>query len=207
MLYYLATGALLGLGAGLSPGPLLALVLSESLRRGAPAGIRVALAPLVSDLPIIALVLPGLGKVAHHNMLPGILALLGGGLVVWMGLGDLRGTGAGAVVAEARPEAHPLRRGVLVNVLSPYPYLFWLGVGGPMIFKAWGQSPAAALAFLGSFYLLLVGSKVLLACVVGRLTFLGSRAYRNILRTLAFLLCLFGLSLVYEGLTLCGLVF
>ena len=139
-------------------------------------------------------------------MLPGILALLGGGLVIWMGLGELRSTGAGPVVAEGRQEAHPFRRGMWVNVFSPYPYLFWLGVGGPMIFKAWGQSSAAALAFLGSFYLLLVGSKVLLACVVGRLTFLSSIAYRNILRTLALLLCLFGLSLVKEGLTLCGFI-
>lgn len=205
MLYYLATGALLGLGAGLSPGPLLTLVVSESLRRGAAAGIRVALAPLLTDLPIIALVLLGLGRIANHGMLPGILALIGGGLVIWMGLGELRGTGG--VVVEGRAELHPFRRGVLVNVFSPYPYLFWLGVGGPMILKAWGQNQAAAFVFLGSFYLLLVGSKVLLACAVGRLTFLSSTAYRNILRGLALLLCLFGLSLVYEGLSLCGFIF
>ena len=204
MLYYLATGALLGLGAGLSPGPLLALVISESLRRGAAAGIRVALAPLVSDVPIIAFVLLGLGHIAHQRMLAGALSVMGGFLVISMGVGDLRSRGT--EVAEARPEAHPLRRGIMVNVLSPYPYLFWLGVGGPMIFKGWGQSPAAALAFLGSFYLLLVGSKALLACVVGRLTVLRSRAYQAILRTLALLLCLFGLCLVYEGFTLCGLI-
>lgn len=205
MLYYLATGALLGLGAGLSPGPLLTLVVSESLRRGAAAGIRVALAPLLTDLPIIALVLLGLGRIVNHGMLPGILALIGGGLVIWMGLGELRATGG--VVVEGRAESHPFRRGVLVNVFSPYPYLFWLGVGGPMILKAWGQNQAAAFVFLGSFYLLLVGSKVLLACAVGRLTFLSSTAYRNILRGLALLLCLFGLSLVYEGLSLCGIIF
>ena len=205
MLYYLATGALLGLGAGLAPGPLLALVISESLRHGAAAGIRVALAPLFSDLPIIILVLLGLGQVAHASMLPGVLALGGGGFVIWMGLGEL--CSAGAVVAESRPEAHPLRRGILVNLLSPYPYLFWLGVGGPMIFKAWGQNQAAPLAFLGSFYLLLVGSKVLLAWVIGRMTFLRSRGYRIILRILGLLLCLFGLSLVYEGLALCGVFF
>ena len=205
MLYYCITGALLGLGAGLSPGPLLTLVISESLRRGTAAGLRVALAPLVSDLPIIALVLLGLGRVAQARMLPGILSLAGGAMVIWMGLGELRSAGAGAVVAEGRTESHPLRRGVLVNILSPYPYLFWLGVGGPMLFKAWGQSPVAPLAFLGTFYLLLVGSKVLLACAAGRLTFLSSAAYRNILRALGLLLCLFGLSLLYEGLTLCGI--
>ncbi len=207
MLYYLATGALLGLGAGLSPGPLLALVISESLRRGAVAGIRVAVAPLFSDLPIIALVLFGLGQVAYAGMLPGILAVAGGLLVIWMGVGELRGTGAGAVVAPERQEAHPLRRGILVNILSPYPYLFWLSVGGPMLFKAWGQSPAAPVVFLGSFYLLLVGSKALLASVIGRMNFLRGRGYRLTLQMLGLLLCLFGLSLVKEGITLCGFLF
>ena len=205
MLYYLATGALLGLGAGFSPGPLLTLVISESLRRGVAAGIRVALAPLVSDLPIIGLVVLGLGRAVHTNMLLGFLALIGGFFLIYMGAGELRRTGP--ALAEVGSEAHPFRRGLLVNAFSPYPYLFWLGVGGPMIFKAWGQSQGAALAFVGSFYLLLVGSKVLLACAVGRMsTFLSSAAYRNILRILAFLLCLFGGSLVYEGLTLCGVI-
>lgn len=204
MRYYLATGALLGLGAGLSPGPLLTLVISESLRRGAAAGIRVALAPLVSDVPIIILVLLGLGRVAPAGMLPGILALAGGSLVIWMGVGELRSTGAVAV--EGRPQAHPFRRGVLVNVLSPYPYLFWLGVGGPILLKAWGHNQSAPFAFLGSFYLLLVGSKELLACVAGRMVFLGSKGYRSTLRVLGLLLCLFGLSLIEEGLTLCGLI-
>ena len=176
------------------------------MRRGVAAGIRVALAPLVSDLPIIILVLLGLARVARHGMVPGVLSLAGGAMVIWMGLGELRSAGAEAVVAEGGTDAHPFRRGVLVNILSPYPYLFWLGVGGPMLFKAWGQNPAAALAFLGSFYLLLVGSKVLLACAVGRLTFLSSGAYRNILRALGLLLCLFGLSLLSEGLTLCGIL-
>ena len=204
MRYYLATGALLGLGAGLSPGPLLTLVISESLRRGAAAGVRVALAPLVSDLPIIILVLLGLGRVAPTGMLPGILALAGGSLVIWMGVGELRSTGDVAV--ESRVQTHPLRRGVWVNVLSPYPYLFWLGVGGPILLKAWDHKQGAPFVFLGSFYLLLVGSKALLACAAGRMVFLGSKGYRITLRVLGLLFCLFGLSLIKEGLTLCGLI-
>ena len=205
MLYYLATGALLGLGAGFSPGPLLTLVISESLRRGVAAGIRVALAPLVSDLPVIGLVVLGLARAVHTKMLLGLLAMIGGFFVIYMGVGELRRTGP--ALAEVGSEAHPFRRGLLVNVLSPYPYLFWLGVGGPMILKAWSQSQGAALVFVGSFYLLLVGSKVLLACAVGRMSaFLSSGVYRTVLRILAFLLCLFGLSLLYEGVLLCGVI-
>ncbi|NCD26558.1 MAG: hypothetical protein EOL86_13335, partial [Deltaproteobacteria bacterium] len=51
-----ASGLVLGLSAGLSPGPLLTLMLSETLRHGVRAGLLVAVAPLISDLPIIILV-------------------------------------------------------------------------------------------------------------------------------------------------------
>jgi len=204
MLYYLATGALLGLGAGFSPGPLLALVVSETLCCGVAAGIRVALAPLVSDLPIVSLVLLGLGQVSQASMLPGVLSVIGGCLLLYMGWEELHKTGV--VVAEGGVQAHPLRRGILVNALSPYPYLFWLGVGGPILVRGWDQSRIAPVVFLGSFYLCLVGSKVLLAVAVGRMAFLNSKVYCMALRGIALLLCLFGLSLLYEGAFLCGLI-
>jgi threonine/homoserine/homoserine lactone efflux protein len=50
---YLFMGMVLGLSAGLSPGPLLALVISETIGLGIRAGIRVALAPLISDIPVL----------------------------------------------------------------------------------------------------------------------------------------------------------
>ena len=53
MSYFLTVGILLGLSAGIAPGPLLTLVVSETLSGGVGAGVRVALSPLLSDLPII----------------------------------------------------------------------------------------------------------------------------------------------------------
>lgn len=50
MMYFLSVGAVLGLSSGLSPGPLLALVISETLRHGVKAGVKVALAPIITDL-------------------------------------------------------------------------------------------------------------------------------------------------------------
>ena len=46
-------GLSLGLGAGLAPGPLLALVIRSSLQDGIAAGVRVAFSPLLTDVPII----------------------------------------------------------------------------------------------------------------------------------------------------------
>ncbi|MFA6111330.1 MAG: hypothetical protein WDA75_21445 [Candidatus Latescibacterota bacterium] len=41
----LPAGLLLGLSAGVAPGPLTALILSETLRHGRAAGLRLALVP------------------------------------------------------------------------------------------------------------------------------------------------------------------
>ena len=51
---YLLTGLTLGFAAGISPGPLMTLVITRTLERGLGAGLRVAVAPLLTDLPIIA---------------------------------------------------------------------------------------------------------------------------------------------------------
>ena len=51
----------------------------------------------------------------------------------------------------------------MTNLLSPHPWLFWLTVGAAILAKAIAQNWLVAAAFLFGFYLLLVGSKVLIA--------------------------------------------
>ena len=81
---YILLGATLGLSAGISPGPLLALVISESLQHGRKEGIKVALSPLITDLPIILisiLLLAGLGK---SSAAIGLIAFAGALFLVFL---------------------------------------------------------------------------------------------------------------------------
>ncbi len=48
MLTALASGVLLGFPAGLSPGPMLALVVAQTLRHGSREGCKIALTPRVT---------------------------------------------------------------------------------------------------------------------------------------------------------------
>jgi len=57
MITALASGAFLGLSCGLAPGPLLALLLAQTLRHGPREGCKIALTPLVTDAPIIVVAL------------------------------------------------------------------------------------------------------------------------------------------------------
>jgi threonine/homoserine/homoserine lactone efflux protein len=173
MLTYLGLGLSLGLSAGLSPGPLSALLVASTLRSGLAGGLRVALAPLLTDLPIIILAVLLVDRMPH-----GALRWLGpiGGLVVaWMAIETLRSARSSSFPDDAAPAAAPaadprreLWRGVLVNATNPHPYLFWATVGAPILVKGWRASPWLALAFLLPFYALLVGSKVVLAWLVSR---------------------------------------
>jgi threonine/homoserine/homoserine lactone efflux protein len=60
-----------------------------------------------------------------------------------------------------------LAKGILANAFNPHPYLFWFSVGAPTMVKAMKASIVAPLAFICGFYTQLLGSKVLVAIVVG----------------------------------------
>jgi threonine/homoserine/homoserine lactone efflux protein len=205
MMHFITIGIILGLSAGFSPGPLLALVIAETLRHGAGAGVRVALAPLVTDLPIVAFSFLVLAKLSRSSLILGVVSLCGSAVVFYMGLNSLRARGD-ALTPNTEP-SKSLTKGILVNFLSPHPYLFWLSVGAPLMTRALRESGvSASVAFIVSFYVCLVGSKSLLAVVTGRSrSFLQGNGYIYIVRFLGLVLCALALLLLQDGLRLLGL--
>lgn len=200
MLAYLALGLSMGFSAGLSPGPLLTLVVTASLRSGFGGGVRVALSPFVTDLPIILL------SVLLSNNLP-VAALrwvgtAGGLVVIWLGVEALRASRHALLPSARATQAAPQRelwRGALVNALNPHPYLFWMTVGGPALVSSWRISPWHTLAFIVSFYGLLVGSKIAIAWLVSRQA--GSLSvtwYRRILAGCGLLLFAMAALLLWQ---------
>jgi threonine/homoserine/homoserine lactone efflux protein len=196
----LVLGISLGWAAGIAPGPLSALVVLTALRRGFRAGARVAMAPLLTDAPIIVL------SVAVVSSLPATiltgLSVAGGAYLVYLGLSELRSARRATL---ADPEAvgalHDLRRGILTNLLSPHPWLFWLAVGGPILVGAWGRAPVSAVGFLAGFYVLLVGTKLALAAVAaGSRHRLSDPWYRRLAGIGGGVLVLLGVLLAFEAL-------
>ena len=195
-------GLSLGLGAGLAPGPLLALVIRTALQDGAAAGVRVAFSPLVTDVPIIVVAVLLAASLPEGVL--GVLGIAGGAFVVWLGIEALRDEPAPAeAAAGAAAPQRDVMRGALTNALSPHPWVFWLTVGAPIL--AQGTAADAAL-FLFAFYLLLIGAKVVLALGVGagRERLMQGRGYLVLLRASAVLLLVTGVLLAYEGVRTLG---
>ena len=203
MIHYLTVGTILGLSAGLAPGPLLTLVISETILHDVKAGIKVALAPLITDLPIIVLTVFILSRLSGFHGILGVISLIGGILVMVMGIQGIKARGLDLDIQKARPKS--LIKGVLVNMLSPHPYLFWLSVGAPTMTRANDENIFAAAAFVTSFYFLLIGSKITLAILVGKSkTFLRGRVYIYTMKFLGFALCALAIFLFKDGLNLLG---
>jgi threonine/homoserine/homoserine lactone efflux protein len=158
----------------------------------------VALAPLVTDAPIIVLAVALASRAADMHWVLGILSFAGGMFVLYLAFDTARPRRAAAEVAGVQPRSW--LKGVLTNVLSPHPWLFWLTVGAATLANAMAASWLAAAMFLILFYGLLVGSKLLLALAAGRSReFLKGRTYRVIMLVLGVLLAVFAVLLLWDG--------
>jgi threonine/homoserine/homoserine lactone efflux protein len=162
----LLAGLSIGLAAGVAPGPLQTLVITSTLRRGFGAGWRVAMAPLVTDIPIVALAVLAVGALPD-GFVRG-LGLVGGLVVVGFGLWELRSAREPLepIEATAAGDVGDLWRGAAVNALSPHPWVFWVAAGAPLFVRAWDVASWRALAFVGGFWVTLIAAKVALAGVV-----------------------------------------
>lgn len=205
MLEYLTIGTVLGLAAGFAPGPLLTLVISETLQHDIKSGIKVAIAPIITDLPIILLTLFVLSKLSNFNSILGIISFIGGFFILFMGYKSIRTSGV--TLNDNKVEPRSLMKGMLVNALSPHPYLFWFSVGAPIMTKAMSLNYSSPLAFIVSFYFFLVGTKIVLALLVGHSkSFFRGNMYLYTLRCLGLILCVFSIVLFHDGLKLLEII-
>lgn len=206
MFPFLTSGILFGLVAGISPGPVLTLVISETLRHDRKAGIRVAIVPIITDMPIVLLSVFILARLSSYNLFLGTLSILGALFIGYLAYESITVKGVELNPGEAKVRS--LRKGIIANSLNPYPYLFWISVGAPTTLRAYSVNLLSAVLFVLGFYICLVGSKITVAVIVDKSkTFLTSNIYIYIIRILGLVLLIFAIMFVKEGLTLLNVVF
>jgi len=189
----------------LSPGPLITLVVSETLQNGREGGVEVAVSPLISEPPIIVFVLIILSKVAGNSVLMAVVSLLGACYLAHLGLSNLK---ANVKESKDHPEkASSLLKGVTTNLLNPNAYMFWLTIGGPRILESAGVNVSASILFILGFYVMLVGSKITVAIIVDKSkAFVKNRYYVYLIRVLGVVLIAFALIFVREALEFFGIL-
>lgn len=196
---FLLQGFGYGLAAAAQPGPLQAYLISRALRDGWKRTLPAALAPLISDGPILVLVLGVLSQVPpsfrRFLQIAGglfLLYLARGAFLAWRGSSD---TGA----RTESTQAAGLWSAVLINLLNPGPYLFWSIVTGPILLDGWRRAPAIGLGFLVSFYVAIVLCMGAIVVGFGTARHLGPRVNRALLGVSAAALLAFGAYQLWRG--------
>ena len=194
----LGTGLVLGLSAGIAPGPMLALVITQTMKFGVKEGLKVALSPLVTDFPIICISLLIISRIAEFHFFLGMVSLVGGGYILLLAYECFRTGNIDPFTSAGQPRS--LRKGITINFLNPHPYVFWITIGSPLTLKYNESGIIYSAAFLAIFYLFLVGSKMALAVIVGKSRcFLEGRLYFVIMYILGALLAGFSIFLFKDA--------
>ncbi len=166
MFSYILQGLTYGFAAAVQPGPLQAYILLQALKNGWRRTIVYALVPLLSDLPIITLVVFVMAMIPHAWVIA--LRVIGGVFLLYLAVNALR-TAWKPPEEKAAPEGSPSRglfQAVLINLLNPNPYLFWSLVTGPILLTGWKESPVYGIGMLAAFYATMVLINAIIILVV-----------------------------------------
>jgi threonine/homoserine/homoserine lactone efflux protein len=205
LLGFAVQGGTLGLIAGISPGPLMALVVNLSLTRSAKEGAKAALAPLLTDLPILLCALAAVNAVASSNAAMAGLSLAGCACLGYYALESLRFTPKAQDTGRKAPSS--LLRGVTANFLNPNPYVFWATIGAPLLIQAAAGGYGPPVAFAASFFACICGLKTVVAIVAARSAgWLGSKGYAAVVRLSGLGLLYYALTFLRDALTRFGLL-
>jgi threonine/homoserine/homoserine lactone efflux protein len=197
-LKFLVAGSFLGLAAGISPGPLLALVIAQSLKHGRKEGIKVAFAPLIADIPIVILTVFILRTIARFNLILSLISFAGAIFAAFLGWESFRSKGL--PVSNQAAGIDSLRKGVIAGSLNPHPYLFWATIGAPYLIRAAALNALAPVLFVTGFYLFLVGSKIVIAILTARSRkLLEPKVYLIVMKILGAVMLILAALFVYDG--------
>lgn len=202
MWFYVLQAASLGFSVAIAPGPLQAYLLAQTLRHGPRRTLPLILAPVVSDIPIIALVLFALAWLPEWALRG--LQVAGGLLLLYMAFElyrTLRAHTADSSAPVSRFGAgQSFAKAVLMNALSPGPYIFWSTIAGPLFWRAWAEAQWLAYAFLAAFGVALVAGLAAYVWATGSTRHIDDRYKPLVNGAVAVVLLGFGAYQIYAGL-------
>jgi len=200
MVNYLFFGITYAFACVVQPGPFQAFLFSESIKNGWRKTIPLVFAPLLSDVPVIILVLLVLTNVPHEVLLT--LQIVGGVFLMYLAFNAYQAwrTFTPNVTDDKTPQ-FTLFKAILVNLLNPNPYIAWSLVMGPFLIKGWNEAPVNSIVLLTGFYGSMVIYSIMLTGLFAAARNFGPRISRIAIGISVIAFAAFGLYQLWSGIS------
>jgi len=199
LLIYLLLGISFGFASAVQPGPFQTFLISRTLAHGWRNTLISTCAPLISDIPILVLVLLILNRVPFG--VENIIHFAGGIFLLYLAIGAFKSFKNYSCIQTTEPHSagQNLFKGVIVNLLNPNPYLAWSLVMGPLLLKGWQETPCNGITLILSFYITLILSSSAIILIFATLRKLGTKITRILVGISIIALAGFGIYQLWLG--------
>ncbi len=199
MMNYFIFGISYAFACVVQPGPFQAFLLSQSFLNGWRKTIPLVFAPLISDIPVICLVLFVLMNVPGEILL--ILQAAGGLFLFYLAYNAYKSWRT-FNQSEKKDISYKrnLFKAVLVNLLNPNPYLGWSLVMGPQLIKGWAESKTNGIMLLSGFYSSMIIFSAIMIVLFASARNFGPRVHRVSIGVSVITLMIFGFYQLWSGL-------
>ncbi len=194
-----AAGLALGVAEGIKPGPLLTMVIRETLSGGLRAGIWTAAAPIFTDGPLVIFSLFAAAWIATNPSILLLITIAGAIFLAQMGY-ECFGLEPPDLDADNDLPTTSFFRGIITNLLNPNVYVFWFLIGGPLMASAADKEILAPIAYAVTFLVTITLTKATIAYAIHRASGqFSSIVYRRLLAICGVVMIGFSLYYVSEA--------
>lgn len=133
MLPVILSVLVISLSGVMMPGPMFAMTVAKSYR--SPwAGAKVAIGHAIIEVPLILIIYFGFARFFSNDTFQLVLSLLGGGMLIWMGIGMFR---ARKEVVDSGKDLRygAITSGIIMSAINPFFLLWWATVGSMLVMK------------------------------------------------------------------------
>jgi len=199
MLSYLIFGITYAFAAAVQPGPLQTYIISQTIKKGWRSTLPAAFAPVISDIPILILVLFLLNTMPDNFIV--ILRITGGLFLLYLGFRAFKSWQEFESEDKVSDESsqQTLFSAVFVNLLNPAPYLGWSLIMGPLFLKGWRIAPTNGIALIAGFYLMMILTLAGIIILFGFARKMGPKVSKILLGLSSLVLFAFGIYQLWQG--------
>jgi len=202
------------LSGALMPGPLLTVTIAQAASMGFIAPVLLITGHSLLELLLVIGLVFGLGKVLRIRPVIGMISVLGGGMLLWMGWGMIPAALSGALDLNTSATAssavrmglldNPVITGIVVSLSNPYWTIWWATVGmtlfGTLVQEA-GTTGRASTS-IGAFYFGHISGDIIWYLIIGAAIttgrqFISPEVYRAVVVVCGVFLMFLGASFLY----------